>query len=307
MARLIQTARRAPAIKLTFLATHTLECALRQHSVRAIVLSTLAMLAFAGNSILCRLALKFTQIDPASFTSIRVVSGALVLWILLQVQRKNRVTQGNWFSAFLLFVYAAAFSFSYISLTAATGALILFGAVQATMIGASLIQGVRLTRLQLLGFAIALAGLLALLFPNIAAPSFNSALLMLCAGIAWGIYSLRGKGAGDATATTAGNFLRAIPFAIMLSLLHISHWKYDDMGILYAVLSGALTSGIGYAIWYSALPFLSTTKASVIQLTVPMLAALGGILLLGEPLKLIVALASLAILGGVTLVMIHKA
>ena len=269
---------------------------------RLFSLTTLAMLAFAGNSLLCRVALKHTGIDASSFTVIRLASGALVLWVLVRWRSGSSTGQGNWGSALALFAYAAGFSFAYVSLPAASGALLLFGAVQATMIGVGLWRGERLRRWQTVGLVLALSGLVGLLLPGLSAPPLQGALLMLGAGVAWGVYSLRGKGAGDPTRVTAGNFARTVPMAVVLSLLTLNHATLDMAGTAYAVASGALTSGIGYAIWYTALPGLKATQAATIQLSVPVIAALGGIALLGEPLTLRLVLASLAILGGIALV-----
>src|SRR5438046_6300247 len=219
--------------------------------MRVFVLTLLAMTAFAGNSLLCRQALKRTTIDAASFTFIRILSGAVVLWLVVMLRKRTRPKAGNWASALALLAYAAAFSFAYISLSAGTGALLLFGAVQATMIIWGLGQGERLRTRQWLGLALAVAGLIALLFPGLSAPPINGALLMLCAGIAWGFYSLRGKGAGDPATATAGNFLRAVVFATALSMALLPWLKLDRAGVGYAILSGAFASGIGYVIWYS--------------------------------------------------------
>ena len=274
--------------------------------LRLFMLTTLAMLAFAGNSLLCRLALKHTGIDASSFTIIRLISGALALWLLVRLRPGTADGRGSWASALALFVYAAGFSFAYVSLPAATGALLLFGAVQATMIGVGLWRGERLRGGQLIGLMLALAGLVGLLLPGLSAPPLLGALLMLGAGVAWGVYSLRGKGAGDPTRVTAGNFARTLPLAAVLGLLSLSHITLDGAGMAYAVASGALSSGMGYAIWYTALPGLKATQAATIQLSVPVIAAIGGIVLLGEPLTLRLLLATLAILGGIALV-IHRA
>ena len=273
---------------------------------RVLILSLLAMLAFAANSLLCRLALKETGIDAASFTTIRLVSGALVLWLIVRLRSGGQRPIGTWRSGMALFAYAACFSFAYIGLSAATGALLLFGAVQATMIGVGLWRGERLLPLQLAGLVVALGGLAWLLLPGLSAPPLKEALLMLAAGAAWGVYSLRGRGAGDPTCVTAGNFLRAVPLAAALSVLLFPWAALDGLGAWYAVLSGALASGVGYAIWYAALPGLSATTAATMQLSVPVLAAAGGVVLLGEPLGWRLVLASLAILGGVALVIINK-
>ncbi|MGH8620352.1 MAG: DMT family transporter [Burkholderiales bacterium] len=264
------------------------------------------MLAFAGNSLLCRIALKQTGIDAASFTTIRLVSGALVLWLVARHYRARQDGAGNWLSAFALFAYAAGFSFAYLSLTAATGALLLFGAVQATMIGYGLWTGERLRGRQIAGLVLALGGLIGLLLPGFSAPPLIGSALMLGAGVAWGVYSLRGKGAGDPIRVTAGNFLRAIPFAAVLSVATNAGARVDGAGIAYAVASGALASGLGYAIWYAVLPALRATNAATVQLSVPLIAAFGGILFLAEPLTVRLALASVAILGGIGLVILVK-
>ena len=269
-------------------------------------LTLLAMLAFAGNSLLCRVALKQTTIDPASFTLIRLASGALVLWLIVRLRSGGQRPGGSWASALALFAYAAGFSFAYVSLTAATGALLLFGAVQATMISWGLLRGERLGRMQVGGLLLALAGLVALLLPGLAAPPLVGALLMLGAGVAWGVYSLRAKGAGDATNATAGNFLRAAPLAVLLALLSWPWLVPDRVGMFYAVLSGAIASGLGYAVWYTALRGLQATSAASVQLSVPVITALGGVLLLGEGLSLRLVLASGAILGGIAVVISHK-
>lgn len=273
---------------------------------RTIVLTTLAMIAFAGNSLLCRVALKDTAIDPASFTTIRLISGALMLWLVVRFKNGAPPGKGNWFSAFALFAYAAGFSFAYVSLSAATGALLLFGAVQATMVGYGLWSGERLRQLQWLGLIVAIGGLVGLLLPGLSAPPMVGSLLMLGAGIAWGIYSLRGKGMGDATRVTAGNFMRAVPITIGLSLLMTGSISLDGLGFAYAIASGAIASGLGYAIWYTALPALKNTTAATVQLSVPVIAALGGIVFLGEAVSLRLVLASIAILGGIALVILQK-
>lgn len=271
---------------------------------RLVILTALAMMAFAGNSLLCRAALASTAIDAASFTTIRLVSGALVLWLLVRIKRGKG--GGDWLSALALFVYAAGFSFAYISLPASTGALLLFGAVQATMIGRGIWGGERLQHRQLAGLALALGGLVILLSPGLAAPPLPGAILMLGAGVAWGIYSLRGKGAGDPLRATAGNFLRTVPIALAASLLMRDAMSLDGAGVGYAIASGALTSGIGYAIWYAVLPSLKATSAATLQLSVPVISAAAGIVLLDEALTLRLVLASGAILGGIALVIARK-
>ena len=266
----------------------------------------LAMLCFAGNSLLCRVALRHNLIDAASFTFVRVLSGAVMLLLIATIRRKTTSIAGNWPSAFALSWYAGAFSFAYISLPAGTGALLLFGAVQATMILWGLRRGESVAFRQIIGLMLALAGLIGLVLPGVTSPPPLDSAVMITAGIAWGIYSLRGKGVGSPVAATAGNFLRTLPLTACLSLLMFRQMSVDNAGLVYAALSGALTSGIGYAIWYQVLPSLRSTTAATVQLSVPVIAALGGVLMLGESLSWRLALASLAILGGIALVILEK-
>jgi drug/metabolite transporter (DMT)-like permease len=264
------------------------------------------MIAFACNSLLCRLALKHTSIDAASFTTIRLISGAVMLWLIVRMRSGTHTGRGSWRSALALFVYAAGFSFAYANLPASTGALLLFGAVQTTMIGYGLWIGERLRRLQLVGLVLALGGLVGLLWPGLSAPPLSGSLLMLSAGVAWGVYCLRGKGTSDPVQVTTENFLRAVPLAVALSVLMYKDASLDSAGFGYAVLSGALASGIGYAIWYTALPRLEAASAATVQLSVPVLAALGGIAFLGEAVTLRLILASITILGGIALVILKQ-
>ena len=275
-------------------------------SSRIYILTSLAMIAFASNSLLCRAALKQTSIDPASFTFVRIFSGAVALWLIMKMRRGTREVEGSWSSAVALFIYAAAFSFAYLDLSAGTGALLLFGAVQATMILWGFRRGERLDTIQFVGFFVAVTGLVVLVFPGLTAPPLFGSILMIGAGMAWGIYSLRGKAGRDAIAATAGNFLCAVPLAAALSIILFSRARLDHAGIFYAVVSGAITSGLGYVIWYSALSGLKAMSAATVQLSVPVLAAAGGILLLGEPMTLRYVIASIAVLGGIALVVIEK-
>jgi drug/metabolite transporter (DMT)-like permease len=270
------------------------------------VFTVLAMLAFAGNSLLCRLALKTTSIDAATFTSVRLISAAFTLWLLLRFRDQTNTGASSWPSALALFAYAAGFSFAYINLTAATGALLLFGSVQLSMISYGLWHSERMSGLQIVGLACAFGGLIALVFPGLASPPLLNSIMMIAAGCAWGIYSLRGRGAGDPLMTTAGNFLRTVPVTLGLSLLWFSHAIIDGRGVLYAIASGAITSGIGYAVWYKVLPFLKATHAATIQLSVPVIAAAGGMILLGEPLTWRFIFSSIAILSGIALVIFEK-
>ena len=277
------------------------------------LLTLLAMIAFAGNSLLCRAALQHGRIDAASFTAIRILSGAFVLWLIVRLRGGSPGKgSGNWLSALALFAYAACFSYAYIGLPAATGALLLFGAVQATMIGYGLWSGERFRPLQVVGLACAFGGLAGLMLPGVSAPPLVASLLMLVAGCAWGVYSLRGKGVADPTSATMGNFLRAAPMAVALGAAALP-WSSLPLstlhrtGICYAIVSGALTSGVGYAIWYTALRGLKASSAAVVQLSVPVIAALGGIAFLGETISLRLLVASAAILGGIALVILERA
>ena len=273
---------------------------------QVILRTTLALLAFAGNSLLCRLALKSTAIDAASFTSLRLLSASLALWPLLVLGNKRGSKQGDWLSAAALFGYAAAFSLAYLNVAAGTGALLLFGSVQMTMIGTGLFRGERFNAMQLIGLALALGGLIYLVFPGLAAPPAISASLMIVAGIAWGIYSLRGRATTDPLATTAGNFLRTLPFTFLFSLLFMGNAKFDLLSGLLAIASGIVASGLGYAIWYSVLPSLKSTQAATVQLSVPVIASIGGIVLLGEQLSLRLILASIVTLSGIGLMIYER-
>ncbi|HVL77309.1 MAG TPA: DMT family transporter [Noviherbaspirillum sp.] len=270
------------------------------------LLTALAMIAFAGNSLLCRLALKDTGIDAAGFTAIRLLSGALTLWMLVRLRGSVPAGAGTWRSALALFAYAVFFSYAYVNLSAATGALLLFGAVQATMIGYGLWTGERFGLWRSLGLACALAGLVGLLMPGLSAPPLSGSVLMLLAGVAWGVYSLFGRGVVDPLAVTAGNFNRAALLGIALAIVALPWLAPDWRGAWYAILSGALASGVGYAIWYKALPALRATSAATIQLSVPVIAAAGGVVLLGEAISLRLVLASIAVLGGIALVVLVK-
>jgi drug/metabolite transporter (DMT)-like permease len=271
------------------------------------ILTALAMLPLAANSWLCRAALRDTGIDATSFTSIRLISGALMLWLLVHLSSKTRSGSGNWPSAIALFGYAALFSFAYLSLTAGTGALLLFGAVQITMIGAAYWRGDRLNGRQVVGVALAFGGLVGLLLPGLSAPPLAGALMMIGAGVSWGVYSLRGKGAGNPTRVTAGNFMRTVPITAALSLVLLNDAVVDSAGFWYAVASGSLTSALGYVLWYSVLPMIKATSAATVQLSVPVIVAIGGVVLLGEPITLRLVLASAAVLGGIGLVIAREA
>lgn len=262
----------------------------------------LAMVAFAANSVLCRMALGDARIDAVTFTTVRLASGALMLALLVGF-RPGRL-RGTWTGAAALALYAFPFSLAYVDLSTGTGALLLFGMVQATMLLAAWRRGERLRGVQAAGLGTAFAGLVVLVFPGLEAPSPPAAGLMAIAGIGWGIYSLRGRSQADALGHTAGNFLRTVPVAILATVL----WRDPSpttSGLLLAVASGALASGIGYAIWYRAVPDLTRTQASAVQLSVPALAALAGILLLGEPWSARLGIAAVLVLGGLAAVLLR--
>ena len=290
MSEAISEARRAPS------------------TLQTIALTAVAMVAFAAHSLLCRLALQQRGIDPASFGSIRLVSGAITLALVVRFRARPASSTGraDWLAAAMLFAYVAFFSFAYLSLSAGTGALILFGAVQLTMLGAGLGSGERFGPVAWLGFVLAAGGLVYLVLPGVAAPPLLGAVLMAVAGVAWGVYSLRGRGVPDPLAATGRNFVRAVPLALALSLALVMRAHADATGVALAVASGALTSGLGYVVWYAALARLSAMQAATVQLSVPLLAAFGGVLLLSEAITPRLAAASVAILGGIALVLSQK-
>lgn len=295
--------------------------------------TTFALIAFAFNSILCRLALRGDEADAAGFAAVRLASGAVVLvvigWLVtkggnLSGSEGARGTElagsaakntlptgrvsafGSWPSAFFLFAYAVCFSFAYLGLTAGTGALILFGSVQLTMVAAAIVRGERPTPLEWIGLTIAVAGLVYLVLPTLASPPLVSSLLMAAAGMAWGAYSLRGKGSRDPLRDTAGNFARSLLFAVPMIALYIPVLHLTSRGWLFAVLSGAVTSGVGYSVWYAALKYHTSTRAAVLQLAVPVIAAVFGIVLLGENATATLGIAGLMILGGIALAIMGK-
>ena len=270
--------------------------------IKLVLLAALAMTAFAANSLLCRMALVETDIDPASFTFWRLTSGALMLTLLVVMRNQKPLQEGNMASAIALFVYAAGFSFAYVSMTTGAGALLLFGAVQVTMISWGLFKGERMSALQWGGFLLALIGLILLLLPNAAVPQLSSALMMLAAGIAWGVYSLKGKGAKFPIEATAGNFIRSTPLALVLLVIFWPGGEFHAEGMAYAVASGAIASALGYALWYSILVHIAAIKAATLQLSVPVLAVFAGWLFLDEPVTLRIILSSLAVIGGVAMV-----
>jgi drug/metabolite transporter (DMT)-like permease len=275
---------------------------------RTAAFAAAALVGFAANSILCRLALGRARIDPASFTAIRLLSGAIVLLLLIRATHGGEATRarGSWISAAALFAYAVAFSFAYLRIHAGVGALTLFATVQVTMVGWGWMRGERPRLFEWLGLAIALGGLVALALPGLSRPDPVGLVFMAGAGVAWGIYSLRGRAARDPLAQTAGNFLRSLPAAAGLVVLALPMASLTWSGALSAMASGALASGVGYSLWYAALPGLTATRAGILQLSVPALAAAGGIALLGEPLTERLAVSAAAILSGVALAMLAR-
>ena len=265
-----------------------------------------ALLAFAANSILCRMALRDTSIDPASFTSVRIVAGAITLWILVRLGNRRASVAGTWISSFALLAYAIAFSFAYVAVTAGTGALLLFGAVQLIMISAGLAAGERIDFSMALGWMLAVAGLVILVFPGVSAAPATQSALMLCAGAAWGVYSLRGRRSSDPLRDTAGNFARAVPGALLISAIMWRHSSLDRTGMALAALSGSLASGVGYAAWYTALPRLRAIAAANLQLSVPLITSLAGVVLFAEPITVRLASASVLLLGGIALATRHS-
>lgn len=282
--------------------------------IKIIFLTAFALVAFAFNSILCRLALRGGEADAAGFTLVRLVSGAAALVVIAYIFSGSRTRRrmagkgnlsggyalsGNWLSAFFLFAYAACFSFAYLGLSAGTGALILFGSVQISMIGVALIRGERPSIIECIGLFAAAAGLVYLVLPGIASPPIFNALLMASAGTAWGFYTLRGKGSVDPLGDTTGNFLRSVPMIAVACIPFLTQLSLTRRGIVLAVLSGAVTSGIGYSVWYAALKYHTSTRAAILQLSVPVIAAAGGVVLLAETASWRLLISSALILGGI--------
>lgn len=276
--------------------------------MKIFLLTIFALLCFALNSLLCRVALGAETIDAASFTFVRLISGALALLIIygLASKKEERKVAGNWLSAFFLVAYAVCFSFAYVNLTTGTGALVLFGSVQTTMIIAALIKGERPKIVEWLGLILALGGLIYLVFPSLTAPPLSGSALMAAAGIAWGFYTLRGRGSANALADTSGNFVRAVPMIFLVVAPFTSQIHLSQKGIVCAVLSGAIASGIGYSVWYSVLKSHTTTRAAILQLSVPILAGFGGVIVLSEIISLRLFLATVLIIGGIGLAIFGK-
>ena len=292
-------------------------------SIRTISLTVFALLAFAGNSVLCRLALAGESIDAGSFTFIRLISGLFVLVVLLKVVPAQDVSssgaplpaenqrKGSWLSAFLLFLYAVTFSYAYISLDTGIGALILFGAVQLTMVIYSIVKGARLNVIEWFGLLVAFAGFVYLVLPTLTTPSLHGFLLMLVSGVAWAFYTLRGKASSSPLIDTSYNFLRTAPWlcVLLIGMALASRMGFVDVhftshGIVLAAISGGVASGLGYAVWYMALAGLSSSRAAVVQLLVPIIASLGGVLFAGELMSMRLIISSLLVLGGILMVVL---
>lgn len=275
--------------------------------MKTLLLTLVAMIAFAANSLLCRLALGEGLIDAASFTAVRAISGAVTLaLVVLPGWKRTEHPPVRFKSALMLFVYLAFFSFAYLSLSAGTGALLLFGAVQLTMFTVALRSGEHFSALSWFGLAMAVAGIVYLVLPGVTAPDPLGAGLMVVAGMAWGFYSLSGRGVGNPLAATANNFLLAVPMTVIVSLLFLQEFQVSGRGLLLAVLSGSVTSGLGYVIWFAALKNLTASRAATVQLSVPAIAAIGGLFVLSEPITLRLILASIATLGGIAIVLKQK-
>ena len=282
--------------------------------IKIIASTVFALFAFAANSVFCRLALGDEAIDATSFTSVRLFSGIIILFILMQFTSHVSKPQsslkanakGSWLAAIMLFTYAVTFSFGYISLDTGTGALILFGAVQITMILFNVISGSRLHYSEWLGLTCAFIGFVYLILPSITTPSLTGFILMSVSGMAWAFYTLLGRKSKNALSDTAFNFLRTSPFILILVLLSFNNLHISSNGFLLAVLSGAIASGIGYFVWYIALSGLSVTQAAVLQLFVPIIAALGGVVFTSESITLRLIESSILVLGGILLVILGR-
>jgi drug/metabolite transporter (DMT)-like permease len=281
---------------------------INRYILKTIIFTGLALIAFAANSVLCRMALGNGAIDASGFTVIRLLSGTIVLLIIISTSGNTtgKSAKGSWTSSLMLFLYAITFSYAYISLDTGTGALILFGSVQITMILMSHISGTRLHITEWAGVLIAFTGFIYLILPGVTTPSLVGFLLMTVAGIAWGIYTLRGRGSKSPLMDTTFNFLRTTPLAVLLAISTFSNINYSFEGIVLALLSGGVTSGIGYTIWYYALGGLSSTQAAVLQLSVPVIAALGGVIFVSEAITLRLSVSAALVLGGILMVVLGK-
>lgn len=277
-------------------------------TLKVFIYTLIALIAFAGNSVLCRLALGDEAIDAASFTSIRLLSGIVVLLAIFSFMNRGKAnaSKGSWKGAFFLFAYAITFSYGYITLETGIGALVLFGSVQISIILINMFKGNKLHSMEWVGTIVAFAGFVYLIFPSLATPSAVGFGLMTMAGVAWGFYTLAGKGSNNPLGDTTYNFLRTLPFVLILVLLSFDDASLSTEGIWLAILSGGLASGIGYAIWYQALGSLSAIQAAVVQLLVPVIAAAGGVAFAGEEVTWRLVIASVVVLGGIMIVITGK-
>ena len=277
--------------------------------MQTVLYTIFALVAFAFNSILCRMALRGGEADAAGFTAVRLVSGAVTLIVIsyfFGTSKTLKGMRGNWISAFFLFAYAISFSFAYVGLTAAAGALILFSSVQFTMIAIAISRGEKPGRLEWIGLITALGGLVYLLFPGLSAPPLFASVLMVAAGVAWGLYTLRGKGSSDPLGDTTGNFVRSVPMIAIAVMPFFYKIDLSARGIVLAILSGAVASGVGYTVWYAALKHHTATRAAVLQLSVPVIAAFGGVVLLSEMMSTRLLIASALILGGIAMTILGR-
>lgn len=282
--------------------------------VKIIASTVFALFAFAANSVLCRLALGTNAIDATSFTTIRLLSGIAILFVLIQLTRLIQKptkdlklqSKGSWLSAAMLFIYAVVFSFGYISLDTGTGALILFGAVQITMILSNVVSGNKLHLSEWLGLALAFTGFVYLIMPSVTTPSLTGFVLMSISGMAWAFYTLLGRKSKNALNDTAFNFLRTVPFIFILMVFSLDSLHVSSSGIMLAILSGAIASGVGYFVWYIALAGLSVTQAAVLQLFVPIIAALGGVIFTSELITVRLIESSALVLGGILMVILGR-
>lgn len=271
------------------------------------MLTAAAMVGFAANSLLCRAALRGGAIDAASFTAIRLAAGAIVLVAIVTARKSSVRGEGTWVSMFALAAYAVGFSYAYLEIGAGAGALILFGAVQLTMITGGLLRGERPSLPQWLGWLVAVGGLVVINAPGLDPPPPRGAALMAGAGIAWGVYSLRGRGVTRPLVATAGNFARSIPVAALLvGVAFATRAHASPAGIALAAASGGIASGLGYSLWYAAVPSLGATRAALVQLSVPVITALAAVALLAEPLRPNVAIGGAAIVGGLALALVPR-
>lgn len=283
-------------------------------SLKIPLFSLISLVAFAGNSVLCRLALADGSIDPAAFTSVRIISGAITLMILVIITREsNRVADSkaklinqSWFAPLMLFVYAALFSFAYLSLETGVGALILFASVQISLLIMALFRGERFSTMEIGGLLLACSGLVYLVFPELSKPSFVGFVMMSLSGIAWGVYTLNGQGSSTPLFDTNSNFVKAVPMVLILLIVFRDALAITPFGLTMAIASGAITSGVGYVVWYAVLPSLSTSLAGAMQLLVPIIAAAGGVFFAGEHVSNRLIIASVLTLGGILLVIVAK-